>query len=1018
MTLFLRCVVLLAGLIACAPPARAQFVYEASAAQASTGTAGEPYYMSPRRVKAVVDAAVIAAGAGDLTEVQVGAGLTVTNGSGPVPSVAFTALADQRLWGNVSGGAAVPIALTAAQVRTMLEVPIFDSNDPGATNIFPQWDDTGNEVDWLSAANFRIAAGLVIGTNVQAFDAQLNGIAGLAYTGNAGLVVAVNGTEDGFELVSSASGLPTQTGNSGKFLTTDGSDASWATIPGGGDMLSTNNLSDLANAGTARTNLGGTTVGQALFMLTNPSAVTFLRVDAENTVTARSAANFKIDLSLNLVENTALSTWAGTSNITTVGTVGTGTWAGTTIGTTRGGTGLTSFAQGDLVYASATDTLARLAKSTSATRYLSNTGTSNAPAWAQIVLTDGVSGILPGANGGTGNGFFAVTGPTTSLRTFTFPNADATVLTTNAAVTVAQGGTGAATLTGLLQGNGTSAVTVVPNSTTVGQTLRVTASNTYGFGALDLADGDAVTGVLPDANVASTLARDSEVAASYAPIAAPSFTGIVTTVGAKVVTPTTSGGTTIDVTKGFSTRSISAPTEYTFSGTPATNGTFFQALIKNTDVVAHAVTVPTSFSLGAQASTTTFTVPAGGRVLATWLWDGTDYTLGGDLVSINDLTEDVSPAAGDYALTYDVSAGLPKKVLLSNLPSSGAPTDAEYVTAAVHGTLSAERVGTDTATVDVDFGTAGQAKWNFLPAGVAGSKTWGDASTDTVVWTFNRATGTDPTITFNSGSIALPALTLTTDLAVTEGGTGLSGGTSGGVPYYSSASTLASSAALAANALVLGGGAGAAPATTTTGTGVVTALGVNVGSAGAFVTFNGALGTPSSGTATNLDGTAASLTAGNATTAAGVTLVDSRGIAAEGNADALADDTYQAFKLITGRNAGETIAQWDLVYLNATDGEWHLADADESVAAGKAWGVAIAAGTDNNPLSVMVSGIIRNDGWTWGDEGVDLYVSDATPGAMTATAPATSGDVVKVVARTLSDDEIYLDVTHHFLLVE
>ncbi len=40
------------------------------------------------------------------------------------------------------------------------------------------------------------------------------------------------------------------------------------------------------------------------------------------------------------------------------------------------------------------------------------------------------------------------------------------------------------------------------------------------------------------------------------------------------------------------------------------------------------------------------------------------------------------------------------------------------------------------------------------------------------------------------------------------------------------------------------------------GTGVSTALGVNVGSAGAFVTFNGALGTPSSGTVTNLTGTA------------------------------------------------------------------------------------------------------------------------------------------------------------------
>lgn len=40
------------------------------------------------------------------------------------------------------------------------------------------------------------------------------------------------------------------------------------------------------------------------------------------------------------------------------------------------------------------------------------------------------------------------------------------------------------------------------------------------------------------------------------------------------------------------------------------------------------------------------------------------------------------------------------------------------------------------------------------------------------------------------------------------------------------------------------------------GTGVATALGVNIGSAGALVTFNGALGTPSSGAVTNLTGTA------------------------------------------------------------------------------------------------------------------------------------------------------------------
>ena len=50
-------------------------------------------------------------------------------------------------------------------------------------------------------------------------------------------------------------------------------------------------------------------------------------------------------------------------------------------------------------------------------------------------------------------------------------------------------------------------------------------------------------------------------------------------------------------------------------------------------------------------------------------------------------------------------------------------------------------------------------------------------------------------------------------------------GTSGGVPYFNSGTTWDTSAALAANSLVIGGGAGLAPSTTTTGTGVLTFLG-------------------------------------------------------------------------------------------------------------------------------------------------------------------------------------------------
>ena len=104
--------------------------------------------------------------------------------------------------------------------------------------------------------------------------------------------------------------------------------------------------------------------------------------------------------------------------------------------------------------------------------------------------------------------------------------------------------------------------------------------------------------------------------------------------------------------------------------------------------------------------------------------------------------------------------------------------------------------------------------------------------------------------TFTGGLISVSGSPITTSgtLALTVAGT------SGGIPYFSSTSTWASSGLLAANSLMIGGGAGAAPSTTTTGTGVLTALGVNVGSAGAFVVNGGALGTPSSGTGTNITG--------------------------------------------------------------------------------------------------------------------------------------------------------------------
>ena len=61
--------------------------------------------------------------------------------------------------------------------------------------------------------------------------------------------------------------------------------------------------------------------------------------------------------------------------------------------------------------------------------------------------TANLTNIIASGFGGTGNGFTKFIGPAGSEKLFTLPNADATILTSNALVTVAQGGTGASTAT-------------------------------------------------------------------------------------------------------------------------------------------------------------------------------------------------------------------------------------------------------------------------------------------------------------------------------------------------------------------------------------------------------------------------------------------------------------------------------------------------------------------------------------------------------------------------------------------
>lgn len=158
--------------------------------------------------------------------------------------------------------------------------------------------------------------------------------------------------------------------------------------------------------------------------------------------------------------------------------------------------------------------------------------------------------ILLGTNGGTNNGFFSVTGPTTALRTFTFPNASATVLTSNAPVTVAQGGTGATTLSGILKGNGTSTFTSAV-STDISGLFCVSSSTNYlrADGTCAVPAGSSAanpTGTVGPTAVngsASTFLR-SDGAPAQNLTAAYNWTGLHTFTAGGGTTPSLSVGTT------------------------------------------------------------------------------------------------------------------------------------------------------------------------------------------------------------------------------------------------------------------------------------------------------------------------------------------------------------------------------------------------------------------------------------------------------------------------------------------
>jgi hypothetical protein len=180
---------------------------------------------------------------------------------------------------------------------------------------------------------------------------------------------------------------------------------------------------------------------------------------------------------------------AGTTGFTpSTATSGAVTLAGT-LAATNGGTGQSSYAVGDLLYASTTTALSKLADVATGNALISG-GVGVAPAWGKIGLTTHVSGTLPTANGGTNLTSFTSGGAvyatsTSVLTTGTLPIAsggtNSTATATNGGVSYGTGTAYAFTAAGtsgqILQSNGAAAPTWINNTTGTVTAVSVVSAN-------------------------------------------------------------------------------------------------------------------------------------------------------------------------------------------------------------------------------------------------------------------------------------------------------------------------------------------------------------------------------------------------------------------------------------------------------------------------------------------------------------------------------------------------------------
>ena len=345
--------------------------------QAGNTGAGETYVCNTTGTITFGTTAINFVQVSDSTLYTAGTGLTLNGTEFSLTAPVATTLGGTGLTSFTSGGAVYASSTSALTTGTL---PVA-SGGTGQTSYTDGQLLIGNTATGsLSKATLTAGSGITI-TN-----------------GNGSITIAsslAGGTVTSINVAGGTTGLTF----SGGPITTSG------TITMSGTLAVANGGTGSTTAAGARTNLGATTVGANLFTLTNPGAITFPRFNADNTVSTLDAATFRTAIGAGTGNGTVTSVdiSGGTTGLTASGgpvtSSGTITLAGT-LAAANGGTGQSSYAVGDILYASTTSALSKLAGVATGNALISG-GVGTAPSWGKIGLTTHVSGTLPIANGGT-----------------------------------------------------------------------------------------------------------------------------------------------------------------------------------------------------------------------------------------------------------------------------------------------------------------------------------------------------------------------------------------------------------------------------------------------------------------------------------------------------------------------------------------------------------------------------------------------------------------------------------------